>query len=425
MKINLYYNEFNKDYNLNILKKIGFIQEEILSLNNLLIYNIEDIKIKINNNYYILGIDDLYFNLNLKYFLEKNNLNESDIEKIVIYDRKRDENGNVIKDNIIIDKYNEWYANNNYSNFEHNNSHILRFPIDMILHNILRRIPLNNSINISNNNISYDPLNIITDKDADDKDADERDDDERDGDERDDDERDGDERDAYERDDDDKDAYERDADERDADDKDADERDADDKDADERDDDERDHDERDDDEKNDDERRDADDKVSNINNNSIENLNDIINIFDNIIHRNTITNIRNDYNSLYNRYSNLEYLSLSPILENLQNEYDDMPDLIDNNNNIFNFMNIDQNYEDVKVILNEEQFANQKHSIFKELNNNTTNECLICIQEFDEDDEVTKITCNHVFHKNCIKNWVCKESNKCPICRLEVDKFTC
>ena len=334
MKINLYYNEFNKDYNLNILKKIGFIQEEILSLNNLLIYNIEDIKIKINNNYYILGIDDLYFNLNLKYFLEKNNLNESDIEKIVIYDRKRDENGNVIKDNIIIDKYNEWYANNNYSNFEHNNSHILRFPIDMILHNILRRIPLNNSINISNNNISYDPLNIITDKDA-------------------------------------------------------------------------------------------DDKVSNINNNSIENLNDIINIFDNIIHRNTITNIRNDYNSLYNRYSNLEYLSLSPILENLQNEYDDMPDLIDNNNNIFNFMNIDQNYEDVKVILNEEQFANQKHSIFKELNNNTTNECLICIQEFDEDDEVTKITCNHVFHKNCIKNWVCKESNKCPICRLEVDKFTC
>ena len=406
MKINLYYNEFNKDYNLNILKKIGFIQEEILSLNNLLIYNIEDIKIKINNNYYIFGIDDLFFNLNLKYFLEKNHLNENDIEKIVIYDRKRDENGNVIKNNIIIDKYNEWYANNSYSNFEHNNSHILRFPIDMILQNILR-VPLNNSINISNNDILYESLNIITDRDADDKDADDKDADERNADDK-------------------------DADDKDADDKDADERNADERNADERNADERDDDERDDDERGDDERRDADDKVSNINNNSIENLNDIINIFDNIIHRNIITNIRNDYNSLYNRYSNLEYLSLSPILENLQNEYDnmpdlidDLPDLIDDNNNIFNFMNINQNYEDVKIILNEEQFANQKHYIFKELNNNTTNECLICIEEFDGDDEVTKITCNHVFHKNCIKNWVCKESNKCPICRLEVDKFTC
>jgi hypothetical protein len=159
------------------------------------------------------------------------------------------------------------------------------------------------------------------------------------------------------------------------------------------------------------------------------NLSDIINIFDNIIQRNNIRNDENSYQENYIRnnllnsrfLTNFEYVSL-PIFQNLPNEYDDLPNLMEDNN-IFNFMNIDRIYEDIKVILTEEQFNNQKHYIFKELNCcNDLKECLICIQEFNDDDEVTKITCNHIFHKNCIKNWVCEESNKCPICRIEVDK---
>ena len=172
MKVNLNYNEFIKKYELDISQKIGFIQEKILSLTNLLIYNIEYSKIKINNNFYILGSDDLPFNLNLKDFLDNNNLDENDIQEIIIYDRKRDENGNVIKENIIIDKYNQWFINNEnesylnyiennnnlFNNFENNNTHIIRFPIDMILENILR-VPLNNIINIPNNNELQDENN--------------------------------------------------------------------------------------------------------------------------------------------------------------------------------------------------------------------------------------------------------------------------
>ena len=393
MIINLSYNEFIKKYELNIIHKIGFIQEKILNLNNLLIYNIEYSKIKIKNNYYILGSEDLLFNLILKDFLDKYNLIESDIEEIIIYDRKRDENGNVIKENIIIDKYNEWFINNEnenylnyiennnpYNNFENNNSHIIRFPIDVILRNILRMPFNNNELPILNSTELNNELDSTLDNGLDDTLNDTLDD-----------------------------TLEGELNNSD----------------------------------NNEINNSANNEINNSDNNQInnlesnetnnlesnerlenylrngyiQNLNELINSFDNIIQRNS---------SINNRFpTSYEYVSF-PIFENLSNnllnEYDDLPDLIDDNNNIFNYININQAYEDIKVVLTEEQFNNQKHYFFKELKCNDLKECLICIQDFNDDDEVTKITCNHIFHKKCIKNWVCEESNKCPICRLEVDK---
>ena len=84
--------------------------------------------------------------------------------KIIIHDRKRDENGNVIKENKIIDKYNKWYQNQetenyiNYLNDKSNisNRNIIRYPLDSLLTNILR---INNG-NIRHN-LSHN-LNIPT-----------------------------------------------------------------------------------------------------------------------------------------------------------------------------------------------------------------------------------------------------------------------
>ena len=39
-----------------------------------------------------------------------------------------------------------------------------------------------------------------------------------------------------------------------------------------------------------------------------------------------------------------------------------------------------------------------------------------------QNDELVKIKCNHIFHCHCIKSWLCNESNKCPVCRIEVGK---
>jgi len=93
-----------------------------------------------------------------------------------------------------------------------------------------------------------------------------------------------------------------------------------------------------------------------------------------------------------------------------------MPDLIDNNDNIVN------NYEDIKIVLDEDQFDKLDTFYYKDKYSKCSEECLICIENFKDESYLVKLNCNHTFHKNCIKNWVCNESNKCPICRIEIDK---
>lgn len=43
-------------------------------------------------------------------------------------------------------------------------------------------------------------------------------------------------------------------------------------------------------------------------------------------------------------------------------------------------------------------------------------ECQICIERFGEDDDVHKLPCKHLFHKDCIGPWF-KDHDTCPVCR--------
>jgi hypothetical protein len=125
--MNLIYNE-NK-YILKIEKddiSIGTIQEKILKTCSLMIYNIENTEFFLKNGKsFILGSEQCIFKEILSNFI-KNNIDEitpltnndetinylEKIDKFIVYDRKRDEKGNVIKNNIIIDNYNSWFEEN-------------------------------------------------------------------------------------------------------------------------------------------------------------------------------------------------------------------------------------------------------------------------------------------------------------------------
>jgi len=47
------------------------------------------------------------------------------------------------------------------------------------------------------------------------------------------------------------------------------------------------------------------------------------------------------------------------------------------------------------------------------------NSCTVCLMEFAENDDCALLPCLHVFHRNCISQWL-HESNSCPVCRYEM-----
>ena len=44
-------------------------------------------------------------------------------------------------------------------------------------------------------------------------------------------------------------------------------------------------------------------------------------------------------------------------------------------------------------------------------------ECVICLEEFCENDMVVSLRCTHVFHKTCFMDYVSHAFKICPVCR--------
>ena len=50
------------------------------------------------------------------------------------------------------------------------------------------------------------------------------------------------------------------------------------------------------------------------------------------------------------------------------------------------------------------------------------NECSICLEKIENDDDKTILSCNHVYHTSCIKTSI-EYNNKCPYCRSFIEKI--
>ena len=82
--------------------------------------------------------------------------------------------------------------------------------------------------------------------------------------------------------------------------------------------------------------------------------------------------------------------------------------------------------EDVKLILTQEELDKIPKNSYKELSlelkeKNTS--CPVCREEYRENDEVRTLKCNHVFHTDCVDNWLINHSHKCPCCRQETGNY--
>ena len=48
----------------------------------------------------------------------------------------------------------------------------------------------------------------------------------------------------------------------------------------------------------------------------------------------------------------------------------------------------------------------------------TDRNCTICLENLT--DNIIKLKCSHLYHKECIKNWIKKKPN-CPMCRYDIE----
>lgn len=65
-----------------------------------------------------------------------------------------------------------------------------------------------------------------------------------------------------------------------------------------------------------------------------------------------------------------------------------------------------------KIKVNQENLENKNNTPFD-------NPCVICLNEYKNNEEVYKTPCSHIYHSKCLEQWF-KENNTCPTCRKEM-----
>ena len=82
-------------------------------------------------------------------------------------------------------------------------------------------------------------------------------------------------------------------------------------------------------------------------------------------------------------------------------------------------LELEDNVGKVNRGLNVEQIDKLPLKKFRKDKYKGNNQCIICMEQFIEKEKVKLLPCRHIFHINCIKQWLMKEKN-CPFCKSEI-----
>jgi len=83
-----------------------------------------------------------------------------------------------------------------------------------------------------------------------------------------------------------------------------------------------------------------------------------------------------------------------------------------------NDYDIPVNMEPVRVFVPRDILDKLPEVSFMELKTDETT-CSICMEDFEADTKIRKISCCHLFHTKCLDTWL-SENYKCPVCRKEI-----
>jgi len=63
------------------------------------------------------------------------------------------------------------------------------------------------------------------------------------------------------------------------------------------------------------------------------------------------------------------------------------------------------------------------HKVDEHTNLGTQTCCTICIEDFQDGDELKTLPCLHIYHKKCIDSWLARD-NSCPVCKHPIGEQT-
>jgi hypothetical protein len=137
---------------------------------------------------------------------------------------------------------------------------------------------------------------------------------------------------------------------------------------------------------------------------NIDDLNNLISNEDNLIDEYNISGItQNGYvSNTLTQTNNIQQNILPNNLVQLDN----------------NFLNKKVNIVVDKNVL--KKIRNRQYKFLSEKLKKINKICTICLDDFEKTCKVKVLSCNHCFHKDCITEWLTKETYTCPICRNEI-----
>ena len=83
-------------------------------------------------------------------------------------------------------------------------------------------------------------------------------------------------------------------------------------------------------------------------------------------------------------------------------------------------LNMLNNISPVKKVLSDKGKESLKRVRYKK-SEASYHSCPILCTEFEDDEEITVLPCNHCFNSTAIEKWLTEEKSECPVCRTELD----
>lgn len=136
---------------------------------------------------------------------------------------------------------------------------------------------------------------------------------------------------------------------------------------------------------------------------------------------NSLNNVFNEINPLLMNSNNSD-----PFTINLDDVFSNLLQNTFNNNytgNSFNnILNESFNRNNIiyKKVLSEKGKDQLNRCLFKD-STKTNNSCPIFHVDFDNDDEIIELPCQHCFVPEAIEKWLIEEQAACPVCRFKLD----